>query len=102
MNHVRVGIYRLQEGASIDEVRRRVEAGMLPLFRQAPGFVSYEGIGTATGYFLSLSAWASAEQVDAAAAAAGPWALENLSFLVTLADNHVGEYLFSYGAESRE
>lgn len=102
MNHVRVGIYQLQEGASIAEIQRRVEGEMLPIFRQSPGFLGYEGVKTANGYFLSLSTWASQEQADAALATGGAWSLENLSFLVTLADNYVGEYLFSYAAEPQD
>ena len=69
-----------------------------PSFGSPLGFIGYEAIETTNGYFISLSTWASAEQAEQAAAAAGPWARENLSFLVTLAENLVGEYLFSYTA----
>jgi hypothetical protein len=98
MNHVRVGIYRLQEGASIAEIRKRVEEELLPIFRQSPGFVGYEGVQTEDGYLLSLSTWETRAQADAATATAAPWALANLSFLVTLAENYVGAYLFSHAA----
>ena len=102
MNHVRVGIYRLQEGASIAEIRKRVEEELLPIFRRSPGFVGFEAVHTASGYFLSLSTWETREQADAATATAAPWALANLSFLVTLAENYVGEYLFSHAAAPDE
>src|SRR4051794_30506844 len=98
MNHVRVGIYQIQQAGGIAEIRKRVTEELLPLFRAAPGFVGYEGVATENGYFLSLSTWVTKEQADAATAMAGPWSLANLSFLVTLADNYAGEYLFSFSA----
>ena len=55
MNHVRVGIYQIQQEGGIVEIRKRVTAELLPIFRAALGFIGYEGVVTANGYFLSLS-----------------------------------------------
>jgi hypothetical protein len=68
---------------------------MLPIFRQQPGFVADEGVVTGDEEVVSISAWESAEQAQAAVQTAAGWVRENLADLIVAVDNHVGESGFS-------
>ena len=88
MDHVRIGIYRLLGDA--DEVFRSGREGLPPLFRQQPGFIAYELVGTGDAV-VSISHWQSREQAEAAASAAAEWVRDNIASLVALTDSYVGE-----------
>ena len=94
MAHVRVAIYQIRPGTA-DEILRRAQSGMLPIFRQQPGFVAYEGVVTADEEVVSISTWESAEQAQAAVQMAASWVRENLADMIVSVDNHVGELGFS-------
>ena len=94
MAHVRVAVYRIKAG-SADEIVRRARDGMLPIFRQQPGFVAYEGVVTGDEEVVSISTWESAEQAQAAVKMAAGWVGENLADMIVSVDNHVGELGFS-------
>ncbi len=94
MAHVRVAVYKFKPG-TMDEVIRRAQSGMLPTFRQQPGFVAYEVIQTGDDEGVSISTWESAEQAQAAIQTAAGWVQENLAEFVVSVDNHVGEVRFS-------
>ncbi|HEU4792923.1 MAG TPA: hypothetical protein VFS96_04630 [Nitrolancea sp.] len=93
MNHKRIAVYKLQTSA--DTVVQRAEAGILPIFRQQPGFVAYEIIETGTDSLISISTWQSNEQADEATKIAAAWTQDNLGFALVLTDNYVGEVLLS-------
>ena len=93
MNHKRIAVYKLQTSA--DTVVQRAEAGILPIFRQQPGFVAYEIIETGTDSLISISTWQSKEQADEATKIAAAWTQDNLGFALVLAGNYVGEVLLS-------
>jgi len=92
--HVRVAIYQIRPGTA-DEILRRAQSGMLPIFRQQPGFVAYEGVVTADEEVVSISTWESAEQAQAAVHTAAGWVRENLADMILSVDNYVGELGFS-------
>ena len=94
MAHVRVAVYRIRPG-SASEIVRRAREGMLPIFRQQPGFVAYEGVVTGDEEVVSISTWESAEQAQAAVHMAANWVRENLADMIVSVDNHVGELGFS-------
>jgi hypothetical protein len=73
---------------------RRAEEGMLPLFQSQPGFRAYSLIES-QGEVISYSAWDSAEQADAANAAAATWVAENMAGEIDLQETRTGEILFS-------
>ena len=98
--HARVAFYRLRSG-SLDQVVRTVEApgGMLEIFRERPGFRSYELIETGAG-LVSVSHWESSAQADAATDAAAAWVADNIDDLVKLQQSDIGEVVLSTAAEA--
>lgn len=94
MAHVRVAVYKIKPGAA-DEILRGAQSGMLPIFRQQPGFIAYEGVVTGNEEVVSISTWESAEQAQAAVQVAAGWVKENLAGLVVSVENHVGELGFT-------
>jgi len=94
MDHVRVAVYQIKPG-SADEIVQKAQSGMLPIFRQQPGFVAYEGIVTGDTEVVSISTWASAEQAQAAVQTAAGWVKANLADTIVSVENHVGELGFS-------
>jgi heme-degrading monooxygenase HmoA len=94
MAHVRIAVYTCNPG-TLDEVVRRAEADVLPLFRSQPGFIAYEVVKTGDDRGVSISTWKSAEQAQAAVATAAGWVKENLADALVSVENHVGELRFS-------
>lgn len=76
------------------DLARRAEEGMLPVFQSQPGFKAYSLIES-DGEIISFSAWDSAEQADAANAAAAGWIAENMANEIELKEARVGEVLLS-------
>jgi hypothetical protein len=91
--HARVAVYRLVSGTGQD-VGRIAQDGMLPIFREQPGFISYEGVAS-DDVVISISRWESAEGADAAISAAASFVRENLADRITLEQAYVGDVLFS-------
>jgi heme-degrading monooxygenase HmoA len=90
--HGRVARYSYSGDAN--DLVRRAEEGMLPVFESQPGFRAYTLIES-EGKIISLSAWDSAEQADAANAAAAAWVAENMAGEIELEEARVGEVLLS-------
>ena len=76
------------------ELARRAEEGLLPIFQSQPGFKAYSIIDTG-GEIMSFSAWDSAEQAEAANAAAAEWVAENMTGEIDLKETRIGEVLLS-------
>jgi heme-degrading monooxygenase HmoA len=76
------------------DLARRAEEGMLPIFRAQPGFRAYSLIES-DGEIFSFSAWESSEQAEAANKAAASWVSENMAGKIQLKEARVGEVLFS-------
>lgn len=99
MKSVRVGVYKLKPGGA-DEVIRRAEQGMLPIFQQQPGFVAYQVIKTGDDGVVSISTWESHEQAEQAVQQAGAWVKEHMAELTTSVDNYVGDVGFYHRAKT--
>ena len=89
--HGRLARYTFSGDAQ--ELGQRAEEGMLPIFQAQPGFRAYSVIQS-DGEIFSFSAWDSAEQAEAANAAAAGWVAENMTD-ITLTEARIGEVLFS-------
>lgn len=89
-DHVRMGFYAITQG-TFDELVEHARAGLAPLLRDTPGFVSYSLTDVGEGGFVSTSAWETREQADAAAVMSAAWVGENLAASVALRENLVGE-----------
>jgi hypothetical protein len=76
------------------EIAKKAEEGMLPVFQSQPGFRAYSLIASGDEV-VSFSAWDSAEQADAANAAAREWIAENLEGEIELKEAKTGEILLS-------
>lgn len=88
--HARVAFFKLKSG-SLDEVVERVRSdeGLLTIFKQQPGFQSYELIETGSG-LISVSHWESQRQADEADRAGAEWAAEHIDELVKLRQSDTG------------
>ncbi|MBM2822517.1 MAG: hypothetical protein HW413_1263 [Thermoleophilia bacterium] len=90
--HGRMARYTFSGDAQ--ELARRAEDGLLPIFQAQPGFKAYSVIES-DGEILSFSAWDSAEQAEAANAAAADWVAENMTDDIDLKETRIGEILIS-------
>jgi len=90
--HGRMARYTFSGDAQ--ELAQRAEDGLLPIFRAQPGFKAYSLIES-DGEIFSFSAWDSAEQAEAANAAAAGWVAENMTDDIDLKEARIGEILFS-------
>lgn len=90
--HARLARYAFSGDAQ--DLARRAEEGMLPIFQSQPGFKAYSLIES-DGEILSFSAWDSAEAAEAANAAAAGWVAENMASEIDLREARIGEVLLS-------
>lgn len=90
--HGRMARYTFSGDAQ--ELARRAEDGLLPIFQAQPGFKAYSVIQS-DGEILSFSAWDSAEQAEAANAAAADWVAENMTDDIDLKETRIGEIVIS-------
>jgi hypothetical protein len=78
----------------VQELARRAEAGMLPIFEAQPGFKGYSIIDS-DGEIISFSAWTSPDAAEAANAAASKWVSENMAGEIELKEARIGEVVLS-------
>jgi hypothetical protein len=71
------------------EVIEKSRAGILPIFKQQPGFIAY-GVMVQNGQIISMSAWNTESDAKAADEAAKQWVSENLNAKVV--SSFVGDY----------
>jgi heme-degrading monooxygenase HmoA len=90
--HARIARYTFSGDAQ--QLGRKAEEGLLPIFQSLPGFKAYS-VATSGDEIFSFSAWASQEDADAAGEAAATWVAENLGDEITLIEGHIGEILIS-------
>ena len=93
--HARVAFYKLRSG-TFDEVVRMVEApgGLLEIFRESPGFQSYELVEAPAGLF-SVSHWDSSAQAEQANRSAATWVAEHVENRIKLVQSDIGEVVLS-------
>ncbi len=96
MQHVRVATYGITKG-TFQELADTAKTGMLPKFKQQPGFIRYGLADLGDKSCLSISLWETHEQAEAAAPVAASWVKENLSDRIQLRSNQVGDLAFFQG-----
>jgi heme-degrading monooxygenase HmoA len=96
MQHVRIAVYQVKPGGTVtvDEAIRRSQAGLLPIFRNQPGFVGYGVVKTGEGSAISISFWQSRQQAKAAVQVAASWVKDNLAELTESVQIYVGDLSF--------
>ena len=87
-------IARMTYSGDAQELARRAEDGLLPIFQAQPGFKGYLVV-VSDGEIMSFSAWDSAEQAEAANAVAVDWAAENMTDDIDLKETRIGEIVIS-------
>jgi heme-degrading monooxygenase HmoA len=90
--HSRIARYSFTGDA--EQIARKAEEGMLPIFREQPGFLAYTII-KAGDEIVTVSAWETAEAAQAADALSRNWNSQNLADKVELKDARIGEILVS-------
>ena len=77
------------------DLGRRIEEGMLPIFQSQPGFKGYT-IAASDTELVSISSWESAEAAEAANKSAASWVAENMAGELEIEDKPIeAEILFS-------
>jgi len=87
MPYGRCAIYSFE--GDDQEVIEKSRAGILPIFKQQPGFIAY-GVMVQNGQIISMSAWNTGSDAKAADEAAKQWVSENLNAKVV--SSFVGDY----------
>ena len=67
----------------------RARAGLLPIFKQAPGFIAY-GVILEGDHAVSMSAWNSESDAQAADQAAKDWVAQNAD--MTVVTSVIGDF----------
>src|SRR5438105_3047268 len=93
MQHIRVAVYKIKSGMT-DEVARKAETGMLPIFRSQPGFVAYGIVKVSTDEAISLSVWETQQQAEKSVQVAATWVKDNIADMIEAVENHVGDLAF--------
>lgn len=93
MQHVRVAKYRVTSG-TLAEISDAAQEGMLKVFKEQPGFISYGVADSGDGTLLSISHWETHDEAEEAAVAARGWVAANLADRIELLENNTGDYLF--------
>jgi hypothetical protein len=76
------------------ELARKAEEGIVPIFKGLPGFKAYT-VAESEGEIFSFSAWETAEQAEAANIAVADWVAENMGDDIQLTETRFGEILVS-------
>jgi hypothetical protein len=87
MPYGRCAIYSFE--GDDQEIIEKSKAGILPIFKQQPGFIAY-GVMVQNGQIISMSAWNTESDAKAADEAAKKWVSENLNAKVM--SSFVGDY----------
>jgi hypothetical protein len=87
MPYGRCAIYSFEGDGQ--EIIEKSKAGILPIFKQQPGFIAY-GVMVQNGQIISMSAWNTESDAKAADEAAKKWVSENLNAKVM--SSFVGDY----------
>lgn len=96
MQHLRMATYEITKG-TFQEVADSAKTGMLPKFKEQPGFIRYGVADLGEKKCLSISLWETREQAQAAAPVAASWVKDNLSDRIELKTNSVGDLAFFQG-----
>ena len=97
IEHTRVATYKITEG-SYQDIAGSAKTGMLPRFREQPGFIRYGLADVGDRTLLSISVWRSHKEADAAVPVAAAWVRDNLADRIQLEKNYIGDVAFFEGA----
>ena len=75
-------VRRYRVTGSAKDIAQKAEAGLVPIFKQNPGFVAYYIVDGGDGHVASISVFESGEAAHASNEQAAAWVKENVSQLV--------------------
>jgi hypothetical protein len=96
MQHLRMATYEITKG-TFQEVADSAKTGMLPKFKEQPGFIRYGVADLGDKKCMSISLWETREQAQAAAPLAATWVKDNVADRIELKTNTVGDLAFFQG-----
>ena len=96
MRCTRVALYDIKTG-TFDEVVTQAKSGMVPLFKDSDGFVSYGVAQVDKKAFVSISTWETRAQADTAATKAAEWVKANGRDRFSLRINYIGDLAIDTG-----
>jgi hypothetical protein len=96
---MRIARYEITNG-NFGEVADTAKKGLLPMFRELPGFVRYGVADVGGSSLMSISLWETHEQAEAASPVAATWVKENIQDRVQLRENYLGDFAFYQGIEA--
>jgi heme-degrading monooxygenase HmoA len=96
MRCTRVALYDIKSG-TFEDVVSQAKSGMVPLFKESDGFVSYAVAQVDKNAFVSLSTWETRMQADTAAIKAAEWVKANSKDRFTLRINYIGDLAIDTG-----
>ncbi len=99
MRHMRIAKYEITNG-SFQDLAATAKSGLLPKFRELPGFVRYGVADVGDKSLMSISLWETHEQAEAASPVAATWVKENIQDSVQLRENFVGDFAFYTGIDT--
>ena len=99
MRHMRIARYEITDG-SFQDLATTAKTGLLPKFRELPGFVRYGVADVGNKSFMSVSLWETHEQAEAASPIAATWVKDNIQGSVQLRENYLGDFAFYQGVEA--
>jgi heme-degrading monooxygenase HmoA len=90
MRYVRFAMYEMKPN-TIDASMRNARKELLPLFRQQPGFVAYQGARLDDGRVISFSVWETRAACESAVRIASDWVKRNMAKDVVSSQTHIAE-----------
>jgi Antibiotic biosynthesis monooxygenase. len=93
MQNLRIASYKISQG-TFPEVADAVKEGLVKIFKNEPGFLSYGLADTGNSTCVSVSAWENHDQAEDASLVAATWVREHLAERVELRSNQVGDLAF--------
>jgi heme-degrading monooxygenase HmoA len=101
MRTTRVALYDIKSG-NFNDIASKAKAGMVPLFQESQGFVTYGVAQIDKQAFVSLSTWETRAQADAASTKAADWVKTNIGDQVNLRESYVGDLTIDAGTRDPE
>ncbi len=80
--------------STVDEVRRRIEQGFMPIVSAVPGFVAYYAVHIGNGVVLTISVFEDQAGAEESSRRSAEWVKQNPAYLLlTPIDGSAGEVI---------
>ena len=80
--------------SNVDEVKRRIEQGFMPIVSTVPGFVAYYAVHTGNGVVVTISLFEEQAGAEESSRRSAEWVKQNPAYLLlTPIDSSAGEVI---------